>query len=257
MSIKNFYSWNVNGLKAILRKNFNDFIREYNPDILCLQETKSQNAEVQKLLSYFNEYHVFSNSAEKKGYSGTAIMSKTKPADVFYGIDIPEHDNEGRVITLEYANYFLVNVYVPNSGEGLRRLDYRVKWDNDFRTFLKKLSATKPVIATGDFNVAHKEIDIARPKPNYNKSAGYTQKEIDGFSAHLKAGVTDTFRAKYPEKVKYSYWSFRANARARNVGWRIDYFLTGNEIADRIHESCMLNEVHGSDHCPLVLELKE
>ncbi len=249
------YSWNINGIKSILRKNFREFLNDHNPEVLCLQETKSHDEEVNVLLALFDEYHVYSYCAEKSGYSGTAIMSKIKPQNAFYGIGVEEHDQEGRTITLEYSGYFLVNVYVPNSGEGLKRLDYRSQWDKDFRKYLQKLSEQKPVIVTGDFNVAHQEIDIARPKPNYNKSAGYTQTEIDGFSAHLKAGFTDTFRKLYPEKVVYSYWSYRAQARARNVGWRIDYFLVNNVLWENVQDSYMLNDVQGSDHCPLVLKL--
>lgn len=256
MSPKRLYSWNVNGLKAILRKNFKTFITDYDPEVLCIQETKSQGEEVQKLLAPFDQYHVYSNSAERKGYSGTAIMTKTQPQDVHYGIGNETHDQEGRAITLGFDDYYLVNVYVPNSGSGLKRLDYRSDWDRDFRKYLLDLAKDKPVVVAGDFNVAHGEIDIARPKQNYNKSAGFTQTEIDNFTDHLEKGLVDTFRALYPDKEVYTYWSYRAQARERNVGWRLDYFLVTESLWTKVNDSYMLNEVQGSDHCPIVLELE-
>lgn len=253
---RRLYSWNVNGIKAIFRKNFGDFVKAYDPDLLCIQETKSQDREVQKLLGHFEGYRIYSSSAEKKGYAGTAVMTKVEANEVHNGIGIKKHDNEGRTITLDFGDYFLVNVYVPNSGNGLKRLDYRTHWDKDFREYIKKLDRQKPVIMTGDFNVAHGDIDIARPKQNYNKSAGFTQTEIDGMTGHLKTGFVDTFRQLYPEKVVYTYWSYRAKARERNVGWRIDYFLVSKQLFEKVKDSYMLNEVYGSDHCPVVLDLK-
>lgn len=256
MKPNHLYSWNVNGIKAILRKNFKEFLRDYNPEVLCIQETKSQDDEVHKLLGEFEDYHVYSNSAKQKGYAGTAVLSKVKPFNVEYGIGNEKHEQEGRVIAVEFEDYWLVNVYVPNSGNGLKRLDYRAQWDKDFRTYLEKLNQQKPVIVTGDFNVAHEEIDIARPKQNYNKSAGYTQTEIDGFDNHLGLGFIDVFRRFYPYQVKYTYWSYRANARERNVGWRIDYFLLDNQIWQAVEDIQLLNEVYGSDHCPMFLKLQ-
>ena len=251
------FSWNVNGIKAILRKNFSEFLNEFNPEILCIQETKSHETEVNKLLGKFEGYHIFSNSAEQKGYAGTAVMSKVKPLSVQYGIGTTEHDKEGRTITLEFDDYFLVNVYVPNAGNGLKRLGYREQWDKDFRKYLEKLDRQKPLVVTGDFNVAHEEIDIARPKQNYNKSAGFTQTEIDGFDAHLNTGLADTFRQLYPDRVGYTYWSYRARARERNVGWRIDYFLVSNKLWDYVEDAYIPDHVQGSDHCPIVLTLND
>ncbi len=256
MQPKTLYSWNVNGIKAILRKNFKEFMKEYQPEVLCIQETKSQDEEVQKLLSPFEGYYVFSHSAEQKGYSGTAVMTRTKPEEALYGIGKKAYDQEGRTITLKFTDYYLVNVYVPNAGNGLKRLDYRSDWDADFRSYLAQLAKEKPVVVTGDFNVAHEEIDIARPKQNYNKSAGFTQTEIDGFDTHLQKGFIDTFRALYPDKVVYTYWSYRAQARKRNVGWRIDYFLVSQSLWNQVKDSYMLNDVQGSDHCPIVLTLE-
>ncbi len=257
MQPQTLYSWNVNGLKAILKKNFHEFIDEYQPEILCIQETKSQDEEVFKLLEPFNGYQVFSHSAERKGYAGTAIMTQVEPQQVSYGIDKKEHEGEGRVITLEFRDYYLVNVYVPNAGSGLKRLDYRSHWDQAFREYLTNLARQKPLAVTGDFNVAHKEIDIARPKQNYNKSAGFTQTEIDGFDAQLSKGFIDTFRKLYPDKVVYTYWSYRAQARQRNVGWRLDYFLVSQDLWPYVTDSYMLNEVQGSDHCPIVMALSD
>lgn len=256
MQPKLLYSWNVNGIKAIMRKNFKDFIRGYDPELLAIQETKSQDEEVQKLLGTFDQHYIYCNSAEQKGYAGTAVLSKVQPNHVQYGIDDELHDHEGRTITLEFDDYYFLNVYVPNSGNGLKRLDYREQWDEAFREYIKKLDTHKPVIVTGDFNVAHEEIDIARPKQNYNKSAGFTQTEIDGLDEHLNIGLIDTFRQLYPDKEVYTYWSYRAKARERNVGWRIDYFFVSRQLFDKVQDSYMLNEVQGSDHCPIVLELQ-
>jgi exodeoxyribonuclease-3 len=199
-----------------------------------------------------NGYHVYANASKvRKGYSGTAILSKKEPLNVLYDMGVEDHDQEGRVITAEYEDFILVTAYVPNSGNELVRLDYRAQWDKDFLNYLKKLEEQKPVIVCGDFNVAHEPIDIARPKANYNKSAGYTQKEIDGFDGFIGHGFVDTFRRKYPKEVKYSWWSYRAGAREKNVGWRIDYFLVSNSLMPKVKEAFILNEYYGSDHCPL------
>ncbi|MGL5690077.1 MAG: exodeoxyribonuclease III, partial [Bacteroidales bacterium] len=219
-------SWNVNGIRAIAKKSFFEHLEALNTDILCLQETKAQDSQVAETLSALEGFHIYTHSAERKGYSGTAILSKQPALSVVFGIGIDEHDKEGRVITAEYESFYLVNVYVPNSGSELLRLDYRQEWDKVFFEFLKNLEKTKPVIVCGDMNVAHREIDIARPKANYNKTAGFMQEEIDGMDRYTQGGFVDTFRALYPEaKDKYSWWSYRGGARAKNIGWRIDYFL--------------------------------
>jgi exodeoxyribonuclease-3 len=253
----NLYSWNINGIKAITRKGeLANLIEHHNPDVVCLQETKSTDQEVSNYLEQFASYYHYSNSAAQKGYAGTAVLTKEQPQNVRYDIGHQEFDQEGRVIALDYGDYYLVNVYVPNAGNGLKRLDYREEWDKVFTGYLAGLQQEKPVIVTGDFNVAHEEIDIARPKQNYNKSAGFTQTEIDGFDHMLSKGFVDTFRKLYPDKVVYSYWSYRAQARKRNVGWRIDYFLVSESLFDKVKDAYMLNEVYGSDHCPVVLALK-
>ena len=250
-------SFNVNGVRAIVQKDFHTDIKKINPDILCLQETKAQDDQVQEALANnFEDYHLVSNSAVKKGYSGTAILSKEKPLNTIYGIGVEEHDQEGRVITAEFEKFFVICVYVPNSGDGLKRLDYRTTWDKDFLSFIKTLEAKKNVIVCGDMNVAHEEIDLARPKQNYNKQAGYTQKEIDGMDAFINHGLVDTYRHYNPETVKYSWWSYRGGARPRNVGWRIDYFLVSKSLLNRVKTAEILNDVMGSDHCPIILELE-
>ncbi len=250
-------SWNVNGIRAIAKKNFFNDFSELNPDVLCLQETKAQDEQVSEVLKNLNGYHLFTNSAERKGYSGTAILSKTEPISVSYDIDIAEHDREGRVICAEYKDFYLVNVYVPNSGDELKRLSYRQTWDLAFFNYLKKLEEVKPVIAAGDFNVAHKEIDLARPKANYNKSAGFMQEEIDGMDRYTSEGFSDTFRHFHPEVTdRYSWWSYRAAARARNVGWRIDYFLVSESFLPEVKSADIYDQIMGSDHCPVSLELK-
>ncbi|MDB4583264.1 exodeoxyribonuclease III [Draconibacterium sp.] len=250
-------SWNVNGIRAVAKKNFFTSLEQMSPDILCLQETKAQDNQVTETLAPINEYQVYSNSAEKKGYSGTAILSRKKPLKVSYDIGIAEHDTEGRVLCLEYESFFLVNVYVPNSGNDLKRLDYRQDWDLAFFNYLKSLEKTKPVIVCGDFNVAHKPIDLARPKPNYNKSAGFMQEEIDGMDRYTQCGLIDTFRHFYPDKTNvYSWWSYRAGARAKNVGWRIDYFLVSESFIPSVNKAFVLNEVMDSDHCPVGIEVK-
>ncbi len=249
-------SWNVNGIRASMKKGFADRLKEMNPDVICLQETKAQDDQVQEALTPVEGYHIYSNSAVRKGYSGTAILSKEKPISVTPDIGVEEHDQEGRVLAAEYNDFYLVVVYVPNSGRELIRLDYRKGWDDAFRAYLKELEKKKPVIVCGDLNVAHTEIDLARPKPNYNKTAGYTQTEIDGMDGHVGAGFIDTFRHFYPEKTgAYSWWSFRGGAREKNVGWRIDYFLATASLAPKLKDAFILPEVHGSDHCPVGLEL--
>ena len=245
-------SWNVNGIRAVAKKNFFKDLEKMSPKILCLQETKAQDEQVAEVLAHIDHYEVFSNSAEKKGYSGTAILSKNKPLSVRRDMGIAKHDSEGRILCLEYETFFLVNVYVPNSGNDLRRLEYRQSWDLDFFTYLKNLEKEKPVLACGDFNVAHRDIDLARPKPNYNKSAGYMQEEIDGMDRFTQGGFVDTFRHFFPEKSDaYSWWSYRAGAREKNVGWRIDYFLASQALLPSLNNAFISNEVLGSDHCPI------
>nr|WP_319399720.1 exodeoxyribonuclease III [uncultured Carboxylicivirga sp.] len=245
-------SWNVNGLRAVAKKDFFESFDQMAPDILCLQETKAQDDQVAEVLKSMMGWHFYSNSAEKKGYSGTAIISKQEPISVSKGIGLEEHDNEGRVLTLEYDRFYLVNVYVPNSGSELKRLDYRQDWDKAFFDYLKKLEEKKPVLSCGDFNVAHKEIDLARPKPNYNKSAGFMQEEIDGMDRFTQGGLVDTFRHFHPDEAdKYSWWSYRAGARGKNIGWRIDYFLASESFLPEIKDAFILPEVMGSDHCPV------
>ena len=248
-------SWNVNGVRAIAKKGFIDLIKQLNPDILCLQETKAQDDQVKEALQELDEYQLLVNSAVKKGYSGTAILTKHSPLACTYGIGIEEHDQEGRVICAEFSDYYLVTVYTPNSGSELKRLTYRQQWDRDFLNYLKKLEESKPVIICGDLNVAHQDIDLARPKPNYNKSAGFMQEEIDGIDKLTTANFLDAFRHINPKTIKYSWWSYRAGARERNVGWRIDYFLCSNTYIDKVQEADILDQVMGSDHCPVIIEL--
>lgn len=248
-------SWNVNGIRAIAKKDFFKDLEQMSPEILCVQETKAQDEQVAEVLAHIDNYEVYSNSAEKKGYSGTAILTKIKPLSVRRDIGIAEHDTEGRVLCLEYESFYLVNVYVPNSGNDLRRLTYRQSWDLAFFSYLKQLEKKKPVLVCGDFNVAHRDIDLARPKPNYNKSAGYMQEEIDGMDRFTQGGFVDTLRHFYPEKKDaYSWWSYRAGAREKNVGWRIDYFLASTAFLSSIQSAFILNEVLGSDHCPVGIE---
>ncbi|MGD9991872.1 MAG: exodeoxyribonuclease III [Salinivirgaceae bacterium] len=250
-------SWNVNGLRAVAKKDFFTDFKQINADIFCLQETKAQDDQVAEVLSELSGYHFYANSAEKKGYSGTAVISKSKPINVSKNMGIAEHDTEGRVLCLEYENFFLVTVYVPNSGSELKRLDYRQTWDLAFFNYLKNLEAKKPVIVCGDFNVAHKAIDLARPKQNYNKVAGYMQQEIDGMDRFTSGGFIDTFRHFFPDKTDaYSWWSYRAGARGKNIGWRIDYFLVSESFVPNVSQAFILNEVMGSDHCPVGIELK-
>lgn len=248
-------SWNVNGIRAVLNKNFHGSIQKESPTLLCLQETKAHPDQVDKLLTEF-PFHYW-NSAQKPGYSGTAIFSKIKPLSVKNDMGLKEHDQEGRIIALEFDSYYLVTVYVPNSGEELKRLKYRGQWDKDFLHYLKQLENEKPVIVCGDFNVAHTSIDLANPKSNYNKTAGYTQQEIDGFTNFIKAGFIDTFREFHKEAGQYSYWSYRFNARAKNIGWRIDYFLVSSSLKPKLRDAFILPKVLGSDHCPVGITIKD
>lgn len=248
-------SWNVNGIRAVMKKDFMQSLIDMDTDVLCLQETKAQDDQVSAALAELEGYHIYSNSAERKGYSGTAILSRSEPISVEYDMGIEEHDQEGRVIAAEYPEFILVTVYTPNSGSELKRLEYRQQWDADFLAYLQQLEQRKPVVVCGDLNVAHRDIDLARPKPNYNKSAGYTQAEIDGLDNLTEAGFIDTFRHLNGDEVKYSWWSYRAGARGKNIGWRIDYFLSSPALQDQLSRADILNEVMGSDHCPVLLEL--
>ena len=247
-------SWNVNGVRACLKKGLGDFVAAEQPDVLCLQETKAREEQVDLPLE-FGGYHAFWNSAEKAGYSGTAIFSKTEPLSVQYGFGIEEHDTEGRVLTAEYEQFYLVTVYTPNSQDGLRRLSYRQKWDADFLTFCKELEEKKPVIFCGDLNVSHTEIDLARPKAN-RQSAGFSDEERAGFDAMMAAGFVDSYRAAHPgEEGAYTWWSYRGGARGRNVGWRLDYFNVTGEFADETKEPVIYKDILGSDHCPVGLSV--
>lgn len=243
-----FISWNVNGLRACCDKGFRDIFTQLDADFFCLQETKMQEGQLD--LS-FEGYTSYWNYAEKKGYSGTAIFTKYQPLHVTYGLGIDEHDHEGRVITLEMEKFFLVTVYTPNSQDGLKRLDYRMTWDDDFRAYLQKLDQSKPVLVCGDLNVAHKEIDLKNPKTN-RMNAGFTDQEREKFQLLLDAGFIDTFRYFYPEQTNiYSWWSYRFKAREKNAGWRIDYFLASASLADKLKEAKIHTEIFGSDHCPV------
>ena len=251
--MKKLISWNVNGLRACLGKNFMEFFDYVDADIFCLQETKIQEGQVD-----WNKegYYAYWNYAEKKGYSGTAIFSKEKPLNVTYGIGIEEHDKEGRVITLEFDNYYMVTVYTPNSQNGLARLEYRMKWEDDFRNYLLNLKKSKPVIVTGDMNVAHKEIDIKNPKTN-RKNAGFTDEERQKMTELLEVGFIDTFRYFYPDTEGiYSWWSYRFKAREKNAGWRIDYFLVSDDLKDKLIDAHIHTEIMGSDHCPVELTVE-
>ena len=248
-------SWNVNGIRAAVKKDFKASLEAMQTDVLCIQETKAQDDQVTVALADIEGYHLYVNSAVKKGYAGTAILSKKEPLSVRMDMGIEEHDQEGRIIALEFDPFFLVTVYTPNSGSELKRLEYRQHWDAAFLAYMEDLQKEKPVVVCGDFNVAHKPIDLARPKPNYNKSAGYMQAEIDGMDNMVTANFIDTYRYKNPDKIKYSWWSYRAGARKRNVGWRIDYFLVSPGLAKRIKDVDILNDVMGSDHCPVLLDL--
>ena len=248
-----FVSWNVNGLRACAGKGFEDIFRNLDADFFCLQETKMQSGQLDM---QFDGYQSYWNYAEKKGYSGTAIFSRHQPLSVRYGIGVEEHDHEGRVITLEMPSFFLVTAYVPNSQDGLRRLDYRMKWEDDFRKYLKGLDSQKPVILCGDLNVAHKEIDLKNPKTN-RRNAGFTDEEREKFSTLLDSGFADTFRSLHPDDVVYSWWSYRFRAREKNAGWRIDYFVVSDRLLPDVVSANIHTEIMGSDHCPVELELKD
>ncbi|WGS85803.1 exodeoxyribonuclease III [Methylomonas sp. UP202] len=249
-------SWNVNGIRAVQGKGFAETLARIDADCLLLQETKAQEDQVAQALAGIAGYHVHANSAERKGYSGVALLCRREPLQILRDIGQAEHDLEGRVIAAEYEGFYLVNVYVPNSGDGLSRLEYRQTWDQAFGDYLADLQSRKPVIVGGDFNVAHQAIDIARPKANYNKSAGYTQAEIDGFGGILARGLVDSFRHFHPDEVAYSWWSYRANAREKNIGWRIDYLLASEPLLPGIQSAFILPEITGSDHCPVGIDLQ-
>ena len=247
-------SWNVNGLRAVVGKNFREVFQSLDADFFCLQETKMQAGQLDL---QFPGYRSWWNFADKKGYSGTAIFTKHTPLSVTYGLGIDEHDHEGRVITLEMPDFYLVTCYTPNSQDGLRRLDYRMTWEDDFRAYLQRLDAKKPVIVCGDLNVAHKEIDLKNPKTN-RKNAGFTDEEREKMTTLLDAGFTDSFRFFYPDLTDaYSWWSYRFRAREKNAGWRIDYFLVSNRLADKMASATIHNEIFGSDHCPVELVLND
>lgn len=246
------YSWNVNGLRACMTKGFADFLKQSDADLFAIQETKMQPEQLADK-SIFDGYHIYMNSAEKKGYSGTMILSRKEPISVTYDIE-GDDSHEGRVITLEYENFYFVDAYVPNSKEGLLRLDFRMQWEDCLRSHLQKLDAVKPVIYTGDLNVAHEEIDIKNPASNH-KNAGFSDEERAKFTELLSAGFADTYRTLYPEKVQYSWWSYRFNARANNAGWRIDYFVVSNKLLKHVKDSVIYTDVTGSDHCPVGLDI--
>lgn len=257
--MKKLISWNVNGIRAVIKKGFYDFVQQYNPDILCIQETKARPEQVELNLP---EYPFqFWNSAEKKGYSGTAVFSKVAPLNVINDLNIPMHDSEGRIITLDFPEYYLINVYTPNSKRDLSRLDYRyTKWDPDFLQYISTLEKLKPVIVCGDLNVAHNEIDLANPRNNkttksFPGNAGFTDQEREGFSNIVNSGYIDTFRYLHSDPNQYSWWSYRANARERNIGWRIDYFCISKELVSKLNSAQILSNVLGSDHAPVLLEL--
>ncbi|MCH4287237.1 MULTISPECIES: exodeoxyribonuclease III [Bacillota] len=244
-------SWNVNGIRACMGKGFMDFFQEIDADIFCLQETKMQPGQLEiETPGYFQ----YMNSAEKKGYSGTMVFTKKEPIHVTYGLGIEEHDHEGRVITCEYEDFYLVTVYTPNSKDGLLRLDYRMVWEDDFKTYLHKLNESKPVIVCGDMNVAKEEIDLKNPKTN-RKNAGFSDEEREKMRILQNSGFVDSYRYLYPDKVEYSWWSYRFKAREKNAGWRIDYFLVSEESKDKIKEAKIHTDVFGSDHCPVSLEI--
>lgn len=245
-------SWNVNGIRACLNKGFSDFFKEVNADIFCLQETKCQPEQINL---EFEGYTSYWNSAERKGYSGTAIFTKKQPVNVTYGIGIEEHDKEGRIITLEFENFYLVTNYTPNAKRELERLDYRMVWEDEIRKYLLELNKKKPVIMCGDLNVAHEEIDLKNPKTNKG-NAGFTNEEREKMTELLNAGFIDSYRYLYPEKIEYSWWSYKGHAREKNVGWRIDYFIVSNDFRENIKDATIYTEILGSDHCPVGLEIK-
>lgn len=246
-----FISWNVNGFRACLNKGFEEFFNEQNADFFCIQESKMQPGQAEFTPEGYYQYWY---SAEKKGYSGTAVFTKHEPLSVWYGLDIEKHDHEGRAITLEYENFYLLCVYTPNSQRELTRLPYRMQWEDDLREYIKSLDKTKPVIYCGDLNVAHEEIDLKNPKTNHH-SAGFTDEERNKFTELLNAGFSDTFRTLYPEKIEYSWWSYMFQARAKNVGWRIDYFVVSDRLMPKVKDSVIYTEIMGSDHCPVGIEV--
>ena len=251
--MKKFVSWNVNGIRACLKKDFYESVGRLDADIICLQETKVQPGQVELEMP---GYHQYWNYAEKKGYSGTAVFTREEPIDVAYGLDIPEHDTEGRVITLEFEKYYFITVYVPNSQDGLRRLDYRMKWEDDFREYVKSLDKIKPVIFCGDLNVAHKEIDLKNPSTNH-QNPGFTDDEREKMSVMLSSGFTDSFRHFYPDKTDaYSWWSYRFQSRERNTGWRIDYFIVSDSLIPNLRDAVIHSDIYGSDHCPVELDIE-
>lgn len=246
-------SWNVAGFRAVLKKGFDDFFRKIDADIFCIQESKV----LEEQFDYRPEgYKMYLNPAEKKGYSGTLVFTRIDPINVSYGMGIEEHDKEGRIITLEYDKFYLVTVYTPNAKNDLSRLEYRMKWEDDFKSYLKMLELTKPVVVCGDLNVAHNEIDIKNAKSNRD-SAGFTDEERDKFSKLLEAGFIDTFRYLYPEKIKYSWWSYMGHARENNTGWRIDYFVVSNNFIDKVNDSIIHDHILGSDHCPIEIDIED
>lgn len=245
-------SWNVNGLRACRAKGFDEVFRKLDADFFCIQESKLQEGQTDFAPEGWFGYW---NYALRKGYSGTAVFAKNKPDKVLYGLGLEEHDQEGRVITLEYPSYYFMTVYTPNAQDGLKRLSYRMEWDDAFRAYLKRLDSDKPVIVCGDMNVAHEEIDLKNPRTNH-KNAGFTDEERGKFSELLESGFTDTFRYLYPDTVTYSWWSYRFHAREKNAGWRIDYFLISDRLRDNLHDARILTDVYGSDHCPVVLLLE-
>ena len=246
-------SWNVAGFRAVLKKGFDDFFREIDADIFCIQESKV----LEEQFDYRPEgYKMYLNPAERKGYSGTLVFTRIDPINVSYGMGIEEHDKEGRTITLEYDKFYLVTVYTPNAKNDLSRLEYRMKWEDDFKSYLKMLELTKPVVVCGDLNVAHNEIDIKNAKSNRG-SAGFTDEERDKFSKLLEAGFIDTFRYLYPEKIKYSWWSYMGHARENNTGWRIDYFVVSNNFIDKVNDSIIHDHILGSDHCPIEIDIED
>lgn len=248
-----FISWNVNGLRACVGKGFSDVFNQLDADVFSLQETKMQEGQLDL---NFDNYHSYWNYAEKKGYSGTAVYSRIQPQSVSMGLGVEGHDHEGRVITLDLGKFYYVTVYTPNSQDGLRRLDYRMGWDDDFRKRIVELDREKPVVVCGDMNVAHNEIDLKNPKTN-TKNAGFTPEEREKFTKLLECGFTDTFRYLYPDaRDAYSWWSYRFKAREKNAGWRIDYFLVSDRLRPYVKEACILSDIYGSDHCPVMLELE-
>lgn len=251
----NIISWNINGIRGISKNNFYQCVLKLNPDILCLQETKATDEQTTQLLKTFKNFNIISNSADKKGYAGTALLSKIKPIVVKKSNEFMNVDREGRAICVEFSNFFLINVYAPNSGLKLKRLDYRKIWDSRFLNYIARLKKQKPVLICGDLNVANKAIDLKNDKANYNKTAGYTQIEINGINNVLNCGFIDSFRYLYPHKIAYTYWSYRFNARAKNIGWRIDYILVDTVLKNRIKEASIFSDVLGSDHCPIGVQL--